>query len=1135
MECPKCHKIISDNLTTCPHCKRVISLVCPNCHNITKNTVCEKCGYIILEKCAKCGKLTPTSNETCKCGLSVKSSIASHECETDEFASVTISFGALRSIRTLLGSQELYTKFLLKLKNLINTQLKDLDCHIIIYGDTYVINFNKELSFPTSVNKAVRLSIKILNSFAGLNTRLQEELGTPLKITLTINMKKAEELLVNKSVESNVKLLTTSKKDEKKYLKGMQIILDQYSQDCINKDFKTDSLFLMEHDGNAIMYYEILLDNYILPPGTSDADENITVQKNNSIIPETKIPQNDIYSFKVFDINAKCKFEKCYSDQILSNIKPETKIISIRGEKELQIKTSLLIDFYKNNGYKAIYVSCSEKMNYKPWGFLLQVFKEYYNILETRELNEISINKSHLPISDLICEKIIKAATPEDARYTYMELFGNFLFSLKNYVIIVDGFEYLDDTSIQTLELYFDKFNSINVNFVFLTSPECAVHTKIKGLLQTSAYTEYSVIKNDMATLLSDIKEDAEDFIQSFYYEKIKENFNGSQIYFENAIKYLTETDILTSFNNKLIIKSNSSVLIPKNLEGLIRKRLKVLSKNQDASMILAYSVYFGERLDFKTLEQLGINKPIENAKVLENSGYVFTKDNTVYINNYSLMKPFIQSSIKPETEELLAKNIISKIGKRIDNTTLLTLMGILSKYKEEYIFLWKNAQLSIESGDYDSYLKNCLGFLSITDKIGDNIPKEAIETNKKEVFHNILMSLYGYSPEKIYSIENILLMDAIHNEDDEKIVKLSNLMLQGALISSNYTDALSLLHNILERMQNASLIVDGAINTKFLLLSLVNIEILFNIGNFERCIEVGNEVLGVITPDIIEKIKPASFSVNMFTNHLLDTFRLVGFAKLLTADKNLSEFFEDIYKAFNIELPDKNCIITVSEYLKGKEYSPSNIENSTAFSKVVYLILQELTKLKNNYKLFAQNIYQAKLLAHDIHQKQFEYICDLLIAYAYSKIGISQKTEYIYNDVLEKSENSTIFNIVILARYFISTMKIEFKDYEDAMLLINDTLSDLQKQNNQAKVFYALFENLYINIAQEIDLPSFDLSSEKQKLASIAPNGELERITKSSEDSNNNNPTEKQDNFIEPLPLEDDNTPVSEVEPDVE
>lgn len=121
-------------------------------------------------------------------------------------------------------------------------------------------------------------------------------------------------------------------------------------------------------------------------------------------------------------------------------------------------------------------------------------------------------------------------------------------------------------------------------------------------------------------------------------------------------------------------------------------------------------------------------------------------------------------------------------------------------------------------------------------------------------------MSLYNYSPEKIYAIENVLLIDAMNENNDEKIVKLSNLMLQGALIASNYTDALTLLHNILTRMPNPTLVVDGNINTKFLLLSLVNIEILFNIGDFAQCVDVAKDLLGILQPTVIEKLsRPAS------------------------------------------------------------------------------------------------------------------------------------------------------------------------------------------------------------------------------------------------------------------------------------
>ena len=1100
MECPKCHKIISDNETVCPHCHKVLSLICPNCHTLNKQSVCTKCGYIILEKCSKCGRLIPTTNTKCKCGFNTATSIANNECETDEFASVTLKIRALGAIRNLLASQELYAKFSIKLRNLIYSQLKGLDGNVIIYGDTYVINFNKELSFITSVNKAIRTSLKILNAFSGLNIRMQDELGTPLKINLIIHKKNANELLVNKTLNNNVKLLMV-KKDEQRHLKGMQIILDQYTRDCVEGEFKTDSLYSLEQDGITVMYYELLLENYILPPDKSD-DSVVIIQKRDIEKSEKAEEENEnIYGFKVFDIKAKCNFRSYCSDELSSKINSDHKIVALRGEKELQISISDLKKIYEKDGKKVIYVSCSEELNYKPWGIFEKIFKQYYNLSIASGLitQDVEDNRFNV-IKDFITGQPINASSSEDARFACMEMFVQFLKFMKDYVIIIDGFEYLDDTSIQTISLYFNKFKNINNNFVFITDTNTAVHSKIKGLLQTPFYTEIMLIKNGMETLISGIKEDAEDFIQSFYYEKIKENFKGSKLYFDHALKYLTDKDVIINFENKLIIKNSGSFILPKNFSSLVRTRLKTIGKNQDASMILAYSVFLGERLDFKVLETLGIKNVEQNAEFLQNTGFTYTKGNEIFVNNYNLIRPMFKASLKKEVEEFLAKSIIAKLGKIVDNTTLIMLMRVAGLYKEEYLLLWKNSQTAIHSGDYDAYLKNCLGFLSVAEKSADNIPPETIEENKKDVYQNILMSLYGYSPDKIYSIENVLLTDAIQKNDNEKVMKLSNLMLQGALIASNYTESLSLLHNILARIENPSLIVKGAINTKYLLLSLVNIEILFNIGKYKQCIEIGEEVLKVLKPDILESIKPASFSTNFFVSHLMETFRNVGFAKLLTCDKNIDLYFDNIKNALNEDLPEKECILAIKEYLSGKKYAPSGTEEASAFSKVVFLILRELSDLRNNYKLFAQNIYQAKLLASDLKQIQLEYLCDMLIAYAYSKVGISRKANYIYNDLLQKAEGSTIFNIIILVRYLIVKDKLLSDNVEEALLIINDTLAELQENKNEAKVFYAMFEKLYINIAVKYKLPAVNIQSEQRKLEQISPNGELERIIKSSE-----------------------------------
>ena len=1099
MECPKCHTKLDDNQTVCPRCHKVLLLECPNCKNLSESAVCEKCGYTIVVKCSKCGKINPVTKEKCsKCGFPVKTSLAYQECESDDFASIIVKFGALKNIRRLLKSQELYSKFYYRLKNLLLAQLKGVDCKLIIYNDVFVINMNKELSFATSSNKAARLAIKVVNAFSELNNNIVEELSSPLNLSLTIVKKSSENLQDLIEYENNVKLLNI-KKSNKKYLLGLKIILDQDVCDNIGKDYKTDSLYSIEENGRTIMFYEIVLDDYVLPPSKDD-DENIAPVHKASL-PKSK-PENeekDIYAFKVFDINAKCTFDRVPAASLLNRMSAldfanKDKILAIRGDCNLQPSSQDLVKFFESKDYKVLSVTCTESMNYKPWGFFDAVLRDFWGLSFHNKFNQGLDIKNHKALFDLLMFKPVKAMSPEDARFAYMEHIGKFLSSLQKTVILVEGFEYLDDTSIQTLELYFDRFKNIKTNFVFVTSSEHAVHTKIKGLLRTPCYTEITLKKSSIDSLLSTLKSDAADFIQSFYFEKIRENFDGSLLYFETALSYLKETNVLLDFDNKLIIKSHKSVILPSSLKDLYKAKIKHLSKNMDLSLILAYSAILSSRIDFQTLAALEIKDIEKNAKLLQDAGLVRVIDGIIYINNYNLVSSVILASLKKDILEFLCKNILAKIGKGLDDTSSITVMGKLSCFKEEYLLLWRNSQFGMNTGDYDAYLKNCLGFLSLVEHIGDLDP-EAVENNKKEVYSNILLCLYSYSPAKIYYIENLLLADAIKEGDDEKIVKLSNLMLQGALISSNYTDALSLLHNILSRMQQPVMLVDGAVNTKFLLLSLVNIEILYNIGDFRQCADTASEILDVLTPEILDKVKPASFSANLFVSHILETFRLAGFAKLYLLDKDLNEFFEKIKLSLNAELPEKDCILTVKDYLAGKEYAVSNIESASPFSKVIFLILQEISVLKDDYKRFAQNIYQAKLLAADLHQYEFELFCDLLIAYAYSKIGIPQKAQSIYTDVLNKAEKSAMFNTLALARYFAAKLKLASQKTDEAFLYINDTLAMLQKFNNQSKIIYALFEKLYIQAAQEQGFAAVDVESENQKLLAVNSDNALSRI----------------------------------------
>ena len=1098
MECPKCHTVLDDNQKVCPNCNKVLLLECPNCHSLCDSSVCSKCGYTILVKCSKCSKITPFEKKVCsKCDFPLATSLAYQECENDEFASITIKFESLKRIRRLLKSQELYSKFLYKIKNLLNAQLKGLDCKIIQYDDVYVVNFNKELSLATSANKAVRLSLKILNAFTEVNSKVLDELALPLNLNLMITRKTADELQTLSIYENNVKLLTV-KKDEKRFLKGFQLVLDQFIRDEVSKDYKTDSLYSMEETGRTLMFYEVKLENYVVPP-TVKTDDIVQVTPRQISQKNAKEEDKDLYSFKVFDINAKCKFERTNAVEfwnIFSNIRFDEggKIVSLRSKEALSVELSELEQYFVKNDIKFVRVCCTEEMSYTPWGFFKAVFADYFQLPLLNDIKVVSkfdeqTLKFHKPLFDLYFNKPVKAMSPEDARFTYMEAWSKFLKILTKTVIIVEGFENIDDTSLQTLELYFDKFTNVKTNFLFITNNEVSVHEKFKGLLRVPNYTEFVLKRSTMDSCLSVLKSDAADFIQSFYYEKLCEMFSGSLLYFQNALKYLMETGVLIEFENKLLVRNKKAVILPKDLKALYKARIKSLSKNMDLSLILAYSTILGPSIDFETLELLGIKDISKNVKVLENMGLVTLNSSRLFINNYNILNTVMKQSLKKDIEQFLAKTIITKIGKNISDTTMVVAMGILEAYKEEYLTLWKNSQFALKTGDFDAYLKSCLGFLSLVELVGANINSDVIEENKKDVYNNILMSLYAYSPTKIYFIENTLLMDAIKENDNDKIVKLSNLMLQGALISSNYTDAQGLLFNILSRMKDPVLLVNGAINTRFLLLALVNIEILYNIGEYRQCIDIANEILSVLTVDIIDKVKPASFSTNLFVSHIMETLRLVALAKIQVLDENFDEFFESIEKALGVELPEKDCILAIKDFLAGKIYSTPNLEKISAFSKIIYLILHEAENLKDNYKQFAQNIYQAKLLASDIHQRELELFCDLLIAFAYSKISATAKAKSIIEDVVSISNRSALFNILAISRYFLSNIHIAQGDYDAATKLINDILAIIRRSDNQAKIIFMLYQKLYINLVELQEKTSVDLDAERRKLSEFSEN----------------------------------------------
>jgi hypothetical protein len=165
-------------------------------------------------------------------------------------------------------------------------------------------------------------------------------------------------------------------------------------------------------------------------------------------------------------------------------------------------------------------------------------------------------------------------------------------------------------------------------------------------------------------------------------------------------------------------------------------------------------------------------------------------------------------------------------------------------------------------------------------------------------------------------------------------------------------------------------------------------------------------------------KIKPQNFSLKLFITHLAETFRLTALAKLFILDENLNEFINKIEQSLNIEFSEKDAIIAIQDLLANKIYNIGIVENYSPFSKIIYLILQELSETEINYKNFAQNIHFAKLLCIDIQQKELELFCDLLIAYSYSKLDNINKASSICDNIIEFSQKHSLLNIYYLSLF---------------------------------------------------------------------------------------------------------------------
>lgn len=1083
MRCPKCNKEIADNVLVCPGCKKVLKLACPKCNTINKSNTCKKCGFVIVAKCHKCGKINPTKDGKCsKCGFSTFTSVAINSSNIDEFACLTIDFPNLNEIKAVLGSTKLTEKFKANLDKLIFDYTYTSGVTREIIEDVYVIRFNKDGSFSTSAKNAIKAAIEIQNLITELNHKLGKLKNAYLQCKIAVLKRDIYSLPEHYTSGFDIKLIYQQKK-EFKILNNLQIITDVYIYDKVSDDYDLSALTAKFVKNEMMTFFELNLRKYIKIPVEKDDDEE-TLAKLNLFsddiedFEEKEAPQ-DKNSIDFNDL--RCEFKKIKSLNLIPEIaemfKKKTKrIVAIKADKQFLPRTNkILYELENAHLFKNVFrVSCHEEMKYKPYGFFHELISSIYNYsLSPRNINKNNFDMfSQLDSSDFIKSLINLTERefphPEDVRYSLFDIFYNVFACMQNSIIYIENFEQIDDTSNEVLQLMFEKFDKLNVSYLVTTGKELSLHKKSHFLLTNPNYTEITPKPTPFKEIIGKSMKRFENVIDSYQMIKIAQKTKGSVTYFSHAIDYLKEQKVLSVQDGKFVINSSENIMIPNDLDDLIRRRLKYFSKDKEAYKLFGMILLMGPIVDIGTVAYFGPSVKALIDKLIKKN-YIYLFNNTIHVQNYCWYKENFIASASQEVKEEIAQTLLETIfSAPIKHPCEAILYRILGQEKQEFIVWEKLSRLNASMGDFSAYLHCSIKFLKLLDKHVDEGSQKTIEEYKMEVYENISNLLYKYTPNEVYNIAQMVLNNLETTTDDKKLLNLYNKMLQGCFIGGNYSYALDIVHKILRKFTNASINPDDEnFNVKFFLISLVKIEVLFSIGNLKDCVEAGEEILDVLTPQVLPQLRPENLSAKQFEEVIYDAMCFVAIAKALLLQGDLKEFVEKV-KINTGRVPRVfNMFLDLEKIIKGENIlipSAESLEDGK-FNKVIYGIIKAFGEEKTDYAKFADSIYQAKINAKLNKLTQIELICDLLIGYSYFRLGQVEKASGIYYNVLEASTKNGLKMVTYLDWYLVSLLKFEQPDIDVAYGIAHNAVIQLEKDHNAGDFMFYLFRILLSKI----------------------------------------------------------------------
>lgn len=1102
MECPKCGAEIDKSAMVCPNCKKVLKIVCPVCRTVNEKNICKKCGEVLVVKCSNCGKINMMKNQKCiKCGHSTEISAIQSESNTDTFAVVKIEFPNMDIIKTALGSNQLFTKFKSNIDRIILNYASGQNIRRqVVNNGIYLLRFNKAYTMSSSANSAIEGVISLANTFTRLNVKLVNKKNITLKANFTIMKRDADKNPYDIETGFQANMLNQNNDKTQRALESCQVTTDDDFEELYGKTYKLESLDSALVNGKMKRFFEINIkehiniDEFVKEAMAAEEEANPEVPNfvNEGMLAQDKIVErtieevNEIAGEELYAVDLinfdeiNCAFYTTENVKVLDNITEVLRdvpkgILGIKGSNMYQPYTIGVLATVSQAGIfqNVIPITCHDNMKYTPYAFFRELVSSIFNftisqkLFDTNNFSAFSAFDNNDLLKDLINLKQRSMDNLEDTRSEYFEVFLSLLKSIPETLIYVENFEKIDSSSMYVLGLLFEHFEEMNISFILSYDKEFSLHKYHHFLLSRPFYTEITLTPTKFEDIVSADENFYKNIKNDFFFKRISKYAAGSTLFLDYAIQYLIESEVYAFTNDSIELINAKTTMIPSNLKLLMQRRLNIMKDDENSLKLLSMCALLGPRVDSKTAASLGIEDWKTIADNLSQRGFLYFYNDNIYFPNYNILKDNILEIYDDDKIKEIAQELCNiAFTEEMPAPEKATIFSVLNE-SEKVISEWENlANLNLSMGDFSSYL-NCSGkLIDELDKNNKNLSKEELDKYKSTIYENISNNMFEYDPEQTREIADKTLEDLQKSQDSNNFTDLCTKMIQGALSHGEYVYALSLTHKILAAMNDSS--IDPAaknFDLKFLLMSLVHIKILFGIGAFNDCIDIGYNIFNVLEASKLGNIEYNLVSEDDLKYLISDAVAYVALSDVITMREDVNELLNIVNKLYDFIPKEYAIFAKLQDLIKGKEVSVTDEDKSeNAISMIIYHIIKTFTEHKDNPKEMAKEIYKAKIIAKEAFIYPFELFADLIIGYSYCNLKSYFKASSILYEVVKSSKDKGLNAITFIAWYILSVLNMRLGRFDIAYGMLNNSSIQMDRMGGVSDYLMLFIKfNMYL------------------------------------------------------------------------